>query len=177
MSASASNDQDTAAEALPAPLTAIASIILSSALVAIGNGLMFAFIPVRLGAEGLPPTWAGLILTGLSAGGMAGCFLTGRMVNRVGHARAFMTFSALIILSNVAVGVTVDPWLWIVARVLYGFAISGLFIVAQSWLNDVVKALFSSTAAGATLFDFSGKAVLEQFRVRLDHIFCMTFKD
>ncbi|MEX0405855.1 MFS transporter [Aquibium sp. LZ166] len=139
MSASASNDQDTAAEALPAPLTAIASVILSSALVAIGNGLMFAFIPVRLGAEGLPPTWAGLILTGLSAGGMAGCFLTGRMVNRVGHARAFMTFSALIILSNVAVGVTVDPWLWIVARVLYGFAISGLFIVAQSWLNDVVE--------------------------------------
>lgn len=139
MSASVSNDQNASADALPAPLTAIASVILSSALVAVGNGLMFAFIPVRLGAEGLPPTWAGFILTGLSAGGMAGCFLTGRMVNRVGHARAFMTFSALIILSNVAVGVTVDPWLWIVARVLYGFAISGLFIVAQSWLNDVVE--------------------------------------
>jgi MFS family permease len=28
--------------------------------------------------------------------------------------------------------------LWIVARALYGFAISGVFIVAQSWLNDVV---------------------------------------
>jgi MFS family permease len=32
----------------------------------------------------------------------------------------------------------VDPWLWIAARALYGFAICGLFIVAQSWLNDVV---------------------------------------
>ena len=47
------------------------------ALVAIGNGLMFAYIPVRLGAEGFAPTWAGGILTGLSAGGIAGCLLTG----------------------------------------------------------------------------------------------------
>ncbi|QDY99901.1 MFS transporter [Nitratireductor mangrovi] len=122
-----------------APVIAIASIILSMALVAIGNGLMFAFVPVRLGAEGFPPSWAGLILTGLSAGGMAGCFLTGRMVSRVGHARVFMTFSALIILSCVVVSIRVDPWLWIPARALYGFAISGLFIVAQSWLNDVVE--------------------------------------
>lgn len=122
-----------------APVIAIASIILSTALVAVGNGLMFAFVPVRLGAEGFPPSWAGLILTGLSAGGMAGCFLTGRMVSRVGHARVFMTFSALIILSCVVVSIRVDPWLWIPARALYGFAISGLFIVAQSWLNDVVE--------------------------------------
>ena len=38
---------------------AIAGVIVSMALVAIGNGLMFAYIPVRLGAEGYPPTWAG----------------------------------------------------------------------------------------------------------------------
>jgi MFS family permease len=30
------------------------------------------------------------------------------------------------------------PLLWIAARALYGFAICGLFIVAQSWLNDAV---------------------------------------
>jgi MFS family permease len=131
-------DSADATAVISAPFIAITSVILSSALVAVGNGLMFAFIPVRLGAEGFPPTWAGLILTGLSAGGMAGCFLTGRMVTRVGHARAFMTFSALIILSNVVVSLMVDPWLWIAARALYGFAICGLFIVAQSWLNDVV---------------------------------------
>src|SRR5690606_22515595 len=29
--------------------------------------------------------------------------------------------------------------LWITARGLYGFAICGLFIVAQSWLNDAVE--------------------------------------
>ena len=115
---------------------AVASIIVSMALIAVGNGLMFAYIPVRLGAEGYDPVWAGLIVTGLSAGGLAGCILTGPLVRRVGHARGFMVLSALIALSNTAVGAGTYPVLWIAARALYGFAICGLFIVAQSWLND-----------------------------------------
>jgi len=122
----------------PTPLIAIASVIVSMALIAIGNGLMFAYIPVRLGAEGFDPTWAGLIVTGLSAGGLAGCILTGPLVRRVGHARAFMVLSALIALSNAAIGAGPHPLLWIAARALYGFAICGLFIVAQSWLNDAI---------------------------------------
>jgi MFS family permease len=99
---------------------------------------MFAYIPVRLGVEGFDPTWAGLIITGLSAGGLAGCILTGPLVRRVGHARAFMVLSALIALSNAAIGAGPHPLLWIAARALYGFAICGLFIVAQSWLNDAI---------------------------------------
>src|SRR6185437_7767320 len=82
------------------------------------------------------PVWAGLIVTGLSAGGLAGCILTGPLVRRVGHARGFMVLSALIALSNASVGAGTYPVLWIAARALYGFSICGLFIVAQSWLND-----------------------------------------
>ena len=44
----------------PAPMLAIASIIVSMALVAVGNGLMFAYIPVRLGAEGYRADLGGL---------------------------------------------------------------------------------------------------------------------
>ncbi|MDQ6432515.1 MFS transporter [Mesorhizobium sp. LHD-90] len=117
---------------------AITSIILSMALVAVGNGLLFAYIPVRLGAEGFAPTWAGSILTGLSAGGLLGCLLTAPLVRRVGHARSYLLFSGLIVLANALVAVTVDGPTWILSRALYGFAITGLFIVAQSWLNDVV---------------------------------------
>lgn len=121
-----------------ATLVAVASVIVSMACAAVGNGLMFAYIPVRLGLSGFDPTWAGLILTGLSAGGIAGCLLTGLLVRRVGHARAFMIFSALIVLSNASIGAGVHPVFWIAARALYGFAICGMFIVGQSWLNDAV---------------------------------------
>ena len=122
----------------PTALVAIASVIASMALVAVGNGLMFAYIPVRLGADGFAPTWAGGILTGLSAGGIAGCLLTGVIVRRIGHARAYMVLSALIVLSNAGVAADAHPVLWIAARALYGFAICAMFIVAQSWLNDAV---------------------------------------
>jgi MFS family permease len=120
------------------PAIAVAGVILAMALLAVGNGLMFGYIPVSLGAAGYAPTWAGTMLTGLSAGGLAGCLLTGALVRRVGHARAYMVFSALIVLSNVAVAAGTFPFVWIAARALYGFAICGLFIVAQSWLNDAV---------------------------------------
>jgi MFS family permease len=122
----------------PASTIAIASIIVSMALVAIGNGLLFAYIPVKLGIEGFAPTWAGSILTGLSAGGLLGCLLTGPLVRRVGHARSYLLFTGLIVLANAMVALVVDGPVWILSRALYGFAISGLFIVAQSWLNDVV---------------------------------------
>ncbi len=127
-----------AADTQPATLSGVAGVIAATSLAAVGNGLMFAYIPVRLGQSGYDPTWAGMILTGLSAGGIAGCLLTGRLVHRVGHARAFMIFSALIVLSNAIIGTGIDPFLWIAARALYGFAICGMFIVAQSWLNDAV---------------------------------------
>lgn len=140
MAISAKNkiEADTEQGDKPAPVIAIASVVLSMALIAVGNGLMFAYIPVRLGVGGFDPTWAGLIVTGLSAGGLAGCILTGPLVRRVGHARAFMVLSALIALSNAAIGAGPHPLLWIAARLLYGFSICGLFIVAQSWLNDAV---------------------------------------
>ncbi len=129
---------DAGATRQPPPAVAVASVILSMALIAVGNGLMFAYIPIRLNAEGFAPTWAGGILTGLSAGGIAGCLFTGAIVRRIGHARAYMVLSALIVLSTAGVAATPDPLLWIAARALYGFGICAMFIVAQSWLNDVV---------------------------------------
>lgn len=136
MSAILERDAATAAE--PRQAVAIASVIVAMMVVAIGNGLMFAYIPVRLGASGFAPAWAGSILSGLSAGGIAACLTTGWLVQRVGHARAYMVFSAMIALSNCGIGAGIYPLLWIAARALYGFAICGMFIVAQSWLNDVV---------------------------------------
>lgn len=135
-----SEDKRTLAEtpAETAGVLAVVSIIMSMGLAAIGNGLMFAYIPVRLGSAGFDPIWAGAILTGLSGGGLIGCLVTGRLVRRVGHARAFMVFSAIIVLSNASIGTGTYPVLWIASRALYGFAICSMFIVSQSWLNDVV---------------------------------------
>ncbi len=118
------------------PPLAVASIILSMGLMAAGNGVMFAYIPVKLAFEGFDPWVAGAMLTSLGAGGLAGCLLTGPLVRRVGHARVFATLAATVNLSVLIVALGTEPLLWILSRILYGFAMSGLFIVSQSWLND-----------------------------------------
>ena len=118
------------------PPLAVASIILSMGLMAAGNGLMFAYIPVKLAFEGFEPWVAGAMLTALAAGGLGGCLFTGPLVRRVGHARVFATLAAIVNLSVLIVALGTDPLLWILSRILYGFAMTGLFIVSQSWLND-----------------------------------------
>ena len=45
------------------PPFAVASIIVSMGLLAVGNGLIFAYVPVKLAAEGFAPWVAGAIIT------------------------------------------------------------------------------------------------------------------
>jgi MFS family permease len=123
---------------LPAakPPLAVFSLIVSMALIAVGGGLIFAYIPIRLGDLGYGPSMPGWILTFMAFGGFIGCVGTGPLVKRVGHARAYMTLAAILILSHLTLAVSIDPYVWMAARVGYGLAASGLFIISQSWLND-----------------------------------------
>ena len=50
------------------PPWAVTSVILSMGLMAIGNGLLFAYVPVKLAAEGFAPWIAGAIITAMAAG-------------------------------------------------------------------------------------------------------------
>jgi MFS family permease len=121
---------------ISSPPIAVANIILSMGLVALGNGLLYAYIPVKLAREGFEPWVAGAILTVMAVGGLAGCLLTGPLVHRVGHARVFASMAATVTLSILIITLGTEPVLWMLSRTLYGFAAAGLFIVSQSWLND-----------------------------------------
>ena len=123
----------------PTPLQAVSSVILSMALVALGNGLVHTFVPLRLAHEGYSGSEAGIILTCLTAGGVVACLITGSVVRRVGHIRAFAVFAALILLSVLALTVSTHLVLWGVARAVHGLAITSLFIVSQSWMNDATE--------------------------------------
>lgn len=124
--------------AAPSSPFAVTSIVLSMSMIAIGNGLLFAYIPVKLAAEGFEPWVAGAMLTAMSAGGIAGCLLTGRMVRAVGHARVFASLAALLAFSVMLIALGTEATLWLLSRTVYGVSATGLFIVSQSWLNDAV---------------------------------------
>lgn len=118
-----------------ASLLSIMAIVVSMSGVAIGNGLMLAYVPFVLTRSGAPEWAAGAAVTAIAFGGLLGCVLAGPLIRRVGHARAFSCSLALVILSAVLVSLGVHPIVWVVARALYGTAGNLNFIIAQSWLN------------------------------------------
>ena len=114
---------------------AVSGVILSSTIGATASGLLFAYIPVKLLSLGFDPWVAASMMPAVAFGGLAGCFATGPLLRLSGHARVFMLLYALIVMSTVAIAYFEHPLAWLFARMGYGFAINGVFIVAQSWLH------------------------------------------
>lgn len=124
------------AQAIRSPILSITAIIASMTAVAMGNGMMMAYVPFALAQSGAKPWVAGAAVTAIAFGGLIGCVAAGPLIRRVGHARAFSCSMALVILAAVLVGFGVNPVLWVLARGIYGVSSNINFIVAQSWIND-----------------------------------------
>lgn len=116
-------------------LFSITALVVSMTLVAVGNGLMLAYVPYVLSRADAPSWTPGAAVTAIAFGGLIGCVIAGPVIRRVGHARAFSCSMALVIIAAFLVALGVNPVLWILARGLYGVAGNSNFIIAQSWLN------------------------------------------
>ena len=132
-----------------APLWAISSLILSMFVAALGNGMMFAYVPFALAARGAPPWVAGAVVTGIAFGGLIGCLIAGPLIRAVGHARIFACCIALAILSVTIIAADAPAFAWVGSRVIYGIAANGFFIVTQSWINHVTDNSFRGRAMSA----------------------------
>lgn len=108
-------------------------------MLAVGNGLMTAYVPIKLIESGLPTWVAGATVAAMGSGGVVACLLTGGVVRRVNHARAFSAMVAGVLLSILMIALEAHPSVWIAARVVYGFSSTALFIISQSWLNDACE--------------------------------------
>ncbi|MGH0224146.1 MFS transporter [Sinorhizobium meliloti] len=119
----------------PSSLLSIASIVASMTSVAVGNGMMLAYVPFVLTRSAAPDWVPGAAVTAIAFGGLIGCLMGASLIRRVGHARAFSCSMALVILAALMISLGVHPLLWVVARGLYGIAANMNFIITQSWLN------------------------------------------
>lgn len=102
----------------------------------LGNGLHGLLLPVRGTAEGYSTTALGLLGTSWASGFVLGCFLAPAVVKRVGHIRAFSSFVSLLAIVALITGMFVDQTLWIVLRAATGFAVAGVQMIIESWLNE-----------------------------------------
>lgn len=112
------------------------ALLLSMGLLMLGNGLQGSLIGLRASLEGFSTQFTGILMTGYFIGFLAGSTLTPRIVAQVGHIRVFAALASLASSMVLIHSVFIDPWLWFGMRLVSGFCIAGLFIVAESWLND-----------------------------------------
>ena len=106
------------------------------ALVMVGNGLLVTLLGVRAEIEGFSTTTTGIVFAGYFIGFLGGAWIVPRFVVSVGHIRSYAALASIASAAALLHIVTASPGAWLFARLVTGFAMSGLFIIAESWLND-----------------------------------------
>lgn len=119
-----------------AAVTSSWALLLGVALLMLGNGLQGTLLGVRASLEDFSTAITGVLMSGYFVGFLAGSLLAPKLVARVGHARTFAAFASLASTAILAHAVFVEPILWTAMRLVSGFCYAGLYVVAESWLNE-----------------------------------------
>ena len=101
-----------------------------------GNGLQGSLLGVRSTTEGFDTIVIGVIMAGYFAGFLIGSKLTFDALSRVGHIRVFAALASSASVAVLLHSVWVNPATWVAMRFATGFCMAGLFVVAESWIND-----------------------------------------
>ncbi|MFC4261172.1 MFS transporter [Marinobacter lacisalsi] len=117
-------------------ITSLSSLILSIILLIMGNAFLMTLLGLRLSIEDFSASVIGWILAFYSIGFVAGTLYAGRIIEKVGHIRAFAVFAAVLAASILVYPMAVESWLWGFLRAAGGFMMAGLMIVMESWFSS-----------------------------------------
>ena len=114
----------------------IAALLLSVALLLMGNGLQGTLLPVRASIEAFSSIDIGIMGSAYFIGFGLGCFYGSRLVRRAGHIRTFTAMVAIASSAVLAHAIVVSPVLWWFLRAATGLCFAVLYLVIESWLNE-----------------------------------------
>src|SRR5687767_11126301 len=96
--------------------TQIGTLIVATSGIQLANGFFGTFISLRVGLEGFGSTWTGFVLSGYFAGFTVGAMRCGRIIERIGHIRAYAAFAGLVIASATTMPILIGPLPWLIER-------------------------------------------------------------
>ncbi|TFL17423.1 MFS transporter [Jannaschia formosa] len=112
------------------------ALLLGITLLMLGNGIQGTLLGVRGEIEGFSTGAMSVVMSSYFAGFLLGSQLVPTMIRRVGHVRVFAALGSLASAGLVLYPAIVDPIAWTGLRLLLGFCFCGVYIVAESWLNN-----------------------------------------
>jgi len=111
-------------------------VLLGVACMEIALGALSPLIGIQLVRRSVPTELIGLITSAYFVGFLAGTLTAHHVIDRVGHVRAFSALAALAAIATLLHIVVRHPAAWGVWRTVIGYAIAGMFVIIESWLND-----------------------------------------
>lgn len=122
-------------------------LLLGMFLLQIGNGLQGSLMGVRGAIEGFSTFELSFIASAYFVGFLGGSRFAPVFIAKVGHVRVFAALGSLISATLISYPVLTDPYAWMALRVILGFSLSGVYVTAESWLNDAA----TNTTRGQSL--------------------------
>ncbi|PIE08857.1 MAG: MFS transporter [Rhodobacterales bacterium] len=104
-------------------------------LLMLGNGIQGTLLGLRGELEGFSTFEMSVVMSGYFAGFLGGSRMTPGLIRRVGHVRVFAALASFVSAVLILYPLVVDPIAWTLFRVAIGFAFSGVYVTAESWLN------------------------------------------
>jgi MFS family permease len=112
------------------------ALLLGMMLLMVGNGLQGTLLGVRGGIEGFSTFNMSIVMSAYFAGFLGGSRLAPKMIRRVGHVRVFAALASFISAILILYPAFAHPVAWVLGRVVIGFCFSGVYVTAESWLNN-----------------------------------------
>ena len=112
------------------------ALLLGMMLLMLGNGLQGTLLGVRGEIEGFSTFEMSLVMSAYFIGFLGGSRLAPDMIRRVGHVRVFAALGSLISAVLILYPALANAEAWMVGRIIIGFCFSGVYVTAESWLNN-----------------------------------------
>src|ERR1700719_2925628 len=102
----------------------------------LGAGLQGTLLGLRATLEGFPALLTGTIMSCYYVGYVLGTVIVLPLVRQIGHIRVFAALAAVASMAILVQGSFVNPFVWAPMRLISGLCFAGIYVVAESWLND-----------------------------------------
>jgi len=112
------------------------ALLLGMLFLQLGNGLQGTLLGVRGELEGFSTFEMSVVMSAYFLGFLGASKLVPDLIRRVGHVRVFAALASFISAILILYPLLVNPWVWTGGRVIIGFCFCGVYIAAESWLNN-----------------------------------------
>ncbi len=121
------------------PLSVIAlnwPLLLGMGVLMLGAGLQSTLLGLRATLEGFPTVVTGIVMSCYYVGYVFGTVIAPPLLRQLGHIRVFAALAAVASAAILVQGCFVNPLTWGAMRLVSGLCFAGIYVVAESWLND-----------------------------------------